>query len=56
LKPKNLSHTEAAVIPFGGTTALAFLRRAGIQSDQKILIYGSSGAVGSAAVQIAKAL
>src|SRR5579872_5856512 len=54
LKPANLAHKEAAVIPFGGATALYFLKKAGIQSGQKILINGASGAVGSAAIQIAK--
>lgn len=54
LKPANLSHTEAAVIPFGGTTALHFLMKADIKPGQKILINGASGAVGSAAVQLAK--
>lgn len=56
IKPESLSHAEAAVIPFGGTTALAFLRKAWLQSGHKILIYGASGAVGTAAVQIAKSL
>jgi NADPH:quinone reductase-like Zn-dependent oxidoreductase len=54
LKPNNISHEEAAVLPFGGVTALHFLRQANIQPGQKVLIYGASGAVGSAAVQIAK--
>lgn len=54
LKPANITHTEAAVIPFGGTTALHFIKKAGIVSGQKVLIYGASGAVGSAAVQLAK--
>jgi 2-desacetyl-2-hydroxyethyl bacteriochlorophyllide A dehydrogenase len=54
LKPANITHNEAAVIPFGGTTALHFIKKAGIVSGQKVLIYGASGAVGSAAVQLAK--
>ncbi|MFN8347147.1 MAG: NAD(P)-dependent alcohol dehydrogenase [Spirosomataceae bacterium] len=54
LKPTNLSHTEAAVIPFGATTALHFLKKAAIQPGRKVLVYGASGAVGSAAVQLAK--
>lgn len=56
IKPENMSHMEAAVIPFGGATALAFLRKAWLQSGHKILIYGASGAVGTAAIQIAKSL
>jgi NADPH:quinone reductase-like Zn-dependent oxidoreductase len=54
LKPDNLTHTEAAVIPFGGTTALHFIKKAAVQRGQKVLIYGASGAVGSTAVQLAK--
>lgn len=53
-KPASLSHSEAAIIPFGALTALHFIRKAAIQPGQKVLIYGASGAVGSAAVQLAK--
>jgi NADPH:quinone reductase-like Zn-dependent oxidoreductase len=55
LKPAALSFAEAAAMPFGGTTALHFLRDlAGIRTGEKALIVGASGAVGSAAVQLAK--
>jgi 2-desacetyl-2-hydroxyethyl bacteriochlorophyllide A dehydrogenase len=54
LKPTNSTHIEAAVIPFGATTALHFIKKAGIVPGQKVLVYGASGAVGSAAVQLAK--
>lgn len=54
LKPANISHNEAAVIPFGGTTAMHFLKKANIKPGQKVLVYGASGAVGTAVVQIAK--
>lgn len=54
LKPSGLSHEEAAALPFGGCTALHFLKKANVQKGQKVLVYGASGAVGSAAVQIAK--
>jgi len=54
LKPENISHAQASVIPFGGTTALHFLRKANITPGQQILVYGASGSVGTAAVQLAK--
>jgi 2-desacetyl-2-hydroxyethyl bacteriochlorophyllide A dehydrogenase len=54
LKPLGISHNEAAAIPFGGVTALHFIKKAMIKANQKVLIVGASGAVGSAAVQLAK--
>jgi len=56
-KPKQITHEEAAALPFGGTTALHFLQdKARLESGQKILINGASGSVGASAVQIAKYL
>lgn len=53
--PENLGFNEAAGLPFGGTTALYYLRDlAKIKEGQKILINGASGAVGTNAIQLAK--
>lgn len=55
LKPANLSFGEAASSIDGFLTAMPFLRDTGkIYKGQKVLIYGSSGSVGAAAVQVAK--
>ena len=54
LKPVNMSYEEAAAIPSAGITASGMLKKLRIQSGQSILIYGASGAVGVAAVQLAK--
>ena len=53
-KPSNLSFEEAAAIPYGFGLAIYFLKKGNIQPGQKALIYGASGAIGTAAVQLTK--
>jgi NADPH:quinone reductase-like Zn-dependent oxidoreductase len=55
-KPVNASFEEAAAIAFGGQSAIYFLEKAKIaeKENPKVLIYGATGSVGTAAIQIAK--
>lgn len=53
-KPANATFAESAALVFGGITALAFLKRAAVGRGTTVLVNGASGAVGTAAVQLAR--
>ncbi len=52
--PAGLSFEEAAALPFGGMTALDFLRKAALRPGERMLVVGASGAVGCALVQLGR--
>jgi NADPH:quinone reductase-like Zn-dependent oxidoreductase len=54
--PTNTSFEEAAAVCDGALNALWCLRGGGLRQGQRVLIYGASGSIGTAGVQIAKAL
>jgi len=57
LKPANLTFEQAAAVGVSAFTALQALRDQGkVQPEQRVLITGASGGVGTFAVQIAKSL
>lgn len=54
--PANLSLTESAAITEGAHYALCSIRASKIKSGQNAMVYGATGAIGSAAVQLLKHL
>ena len=55
IKPNQISFEDGATLPMAALTALQSLRnRANIQKGQKVLIVGSSGGVGTFAIQLSK--
>jgi NADPH:quinone reductase-like Zn-dependent oxidoreductase len=54
LKPAAMSFEEAAAVYDGGSQALSALRHAEAKPGRRILIYGASGSLGTAAVQLAR--
>lgn len=57
IKPKNVSHLEAATFPLAAGTAWEMLyTRAQLKINQTILIHGGAGGVGIYTIQIAKAM
>ncbi|TFB54520.1 NAD(P)-dependent alcohol dehydrogenase [Cryobacterium sp. Sr3] len=53
-KPRNMTFTDAVTLVSGGTTAHAFFSRTAIKLGSTVLVNGASGAVCTAAVQLAK--
>jgi NADPH:quinone reductase-like Zn-dependent oxidoreductase len=53
-KPAGMSFEDAAAVSDGVIIALACLRKADSLEGRRILIYGASGSIGTAAVQLAK--
>jgi NADPH:quinone reductase-like Zn-dependent oxidoreductase len=54
-KPKSLKHSESAVVPISALTAWQGLfERGKLERNQRVLIHGGSGAVGTFAVQLAR--
>ena len=54
--PEGLTFEEAAPSTEGSHYALSFIQTAKVQAGQDVLVYGATGAIGSAAVQLLKSL
>ena len=52
--PPDVTFEAAAAVCEGALYALTTLRSAGLREGQRLLVFGASGAIGSAAVQLAK--
>ena len=52
--PASFTYEEAAPLSEGGHYALCDIRAANVKAGQNVLVYGATGAIGSAAVQIIK--
>ena len=53
-KPVAMTFEEAAAVPDGVILALSYLRRVDLRSKRDVLVYGASGSIGTAAVQLAR--
>jgi NADPH:quinone reductase-like Zn-dependent oxidoreductase len=54
LKPAGATFEEAAAVCDGAILALGCLRSADLRKGKRILVYGASGSIGTAAVQLAR--
>jgi alcohol dehydrogenase len=56
-KPKSVNHLEAAALPLVGVSAWqALVENIALSKDQKVLIHGGAGGIGSIAIQLAKSI
>ena len=55
-KPSRLTFEEAAVVADGGLSAFSMLPALGPLEGRHVVVYGASGSIGTAAVQVAKHL
>src|SRR5688500_9572875 len=53
-KPSGMTFEEAAAVPDGVILAMAYLRRVDLRKRRMVLIYGASGSIGTAGVQLAE--
>jgi NADPH:quinone reductase-like Zn-dependent oxidoreductase len=53
-KPPGMTFEEAAAVCDGACSALSCLRQADLRNGRSILVYGASGSIGTAAVQLAR--
>src|SRR5262245_11979265 len=53
-KPANMTMEEAATVFVGAVCSLYFLRKARIQPEERVLVHGASGSLGTFAVQLAR--
>ncbi|MDQ2967691.1 MAG: NAD(P)-dependent alcohol dehydrogenase [Actinomycetota bacterium] len=54
--PDGMTFEEAAAVPDGALSAFSLLRSAGLEQDDRIVVYGASGSIGVGSVQVAKSL
>jgi NADPH:quinone reductase-like Zn-dependent oxidoreductase len=55
-KPTGIDFEQAASLPIAGGTAYSLVHQIGLREDDTVLVHGAAGGVGSATVQIARAL
>jgi NADPH:quinone reductase-like Zn-dependent oxidoreductase len=54
--PDGMTFEQGAAVPDGALAAMVALRTAAVRPGQRVVVYGASGSIGTAAVQVAKAL